>query len=175
MLSPPPDVPFSMLPPPEELPDRKRLPPTRGHVYVGTRLFGRVQETPRGQFIVTRFFHILFFPLFPLESYLVTDSHTALWAGFEIPKNSLSIFVGYLRCLSAWAAVSAFFFYIEYLDNRSIENLSPLAQVLIWIWIGFAIIGTLGFGFTYLSPRITKATPSTEKWIKEVLDTMNAQ
>ena len=175
MLPPPSETPYSMLPPPEELPDRKHLPPTRGHLYAGTRLLGRVQETQRGQFIATRFIHLLFFPIFPLESYLVTESHNGRWAGFEIPKNPLSIFVGYLRGLSAWAAISAFYFYIEYLEHRSIEYLPTLFQVLIWIWLGFAVIGSLGFVFSYFSPRITKATPSTEKWIHEILEKLNPQ
>jgi len=170
MLSPPPEVRFSMRPPPEELPDRKHVPTARGHLYVGTRLFGKVQKAPRGQFIATRFVHVLFFPVFPLGSFLVTESHDRGWAGFEIPQNPLSVFVGYLRGLSAWAAVSALIFYLEYLENRSIESLNPLIQVLIWIWFCVAAIGILGLVFSYLSPRITKATPATEKWINEILE-----
>jgi len=175
MLPPPPDIPYAMLPPPEELPERKRIASMRGHVYFGTRLLGKVQETPRGQFIATQFVHVFFFPIFPLESYLVTEYHSGKWAGFQIPKNRLSVFVGYLRGLSGWAALSAFWFYNEYLEHRSIEYLSPLYQVLIWIWFGLAAAGLLGLVLSYLSSKITKASPTTQKWITEVLETVNPE
>ena len=170
MLSPPPEVRLSKLPPPEELPDRKHVPTSRGHLYFGTRLFGKVQQTPRGQFIATQFVHVLFFPIIPLGSFLVTESHDRGWAGFEIPKNPISVFVGYLRGLSAWVAISLVIFYFEYLENRFIESMNPLAQVLILIWFCVAAIGIVGLAFSYLSPRITKATPVTEKWITEILE-----
>ena len=159
-----------MLPPPEELPERKRLRPIDGHTYIGTRLFGRVQETSRGQFIATRFFHILFFPIIPFESYLVTESSNGRLSGFEIPKNHLSVFVAYLRGLSGCVFVSALWFNLDYLEHRNLYEFSFIFRVLIILWFLLAGLGMIGLIFSYISPKITKANAATQKWISSIIE-----
>ena len=157
-----------------EYSNRKSLPLDRGRIYAGTRLFGRVQENRRGHFIATRFIHCLCVPIAPLESYLVLEDRGDRLAGVEIPRNQLSVFVAYLRGVSFLAVGSAFVFWVEVLEHTPLTAFPLPIRLLIWCWFALAALGILGLAFSYLSPRITKATPSTNQWIDEILNAINA-
>lgn len=63
----------------------------------GTRAFGRVRECD-GQFLATRFFHVLRLPLVPLGSRWVTDEgEDGSLSGLELGLDPLSVVTAYLR------------------------------------------------------------------------------
>lgn len=157
-----------------DLPERKIIPSDSGILYGGARLFGRVQANRRGHFIATRFAYFLLMPIAPLESYLVLESRGAVRAGVQIEKNSLSIFIAYFRAISILLLFSVFMFGMDYFDEKKFNFLPYSIQIFIYFWFTLAALGLIGLCYSYLSPRITRATPSTEKWINETLERINA-
>lgn len=72
----------------------------------GTRLYGKVDEVPGLCYVATRFFHLWYVPLVPLNTYAVVAEDFEGWRGPEISMSSKSVMVGYCRGLAAAAAVA---------------------------------------------------------------------
>ena len=154
--------------------DRISIPSNRGRLYAGTRLLGRIQETRRGQYVATRFIHCLCIPIAPLESYLILESTGLKLVGVQIPRNHLSIFVAYLRGISFLVLGSALMFSAEHANQSPLSSFPFPIQLLVYFWYALAVVSLLGITFSYTSSRITSANPSTEKWINEILEQINA-
>ena len=73
----------------------------------GCRLLGATDAVPSVFYVATRFFHIDFLPLFPLESYIVLKQGGAK----KIPLSCKSIAVAWLRAIG-WAGVLASFIWL---------------------------------------------------------------
>jgi hypothetical protein len=69
----------------------------------GVRLYGRVDRVPGLCYVSTRFVHVWFIPLIPLETYLVLAAPGERGnRGLSISLSLKSLFVGWLRaCLPA--------------------------------------------------------------------------
>jgi hypothetical protein len=72
-------------------------------IIFGTRLLGKVDKVPGSFYVATKFFHINFIPLIPIESWIVTwrtgFGLRGKWGGVRIPLDGKSILVAWLRCL----------------------------------------------------------------------------
>lgn len=86
----------------------------------GTNFYGKV-ATVKGHWIETKFFTVMFVPIFPLNSMYVTGSEFRKRSGFTIALNNKSIIAVYSRLLSFiiagwflfWAYESATSYYGE--------------------------------------------------------------
>jgi hypothetical protein len=76
-------------------------------IVFGTRLFGKVDEVPGLGHVVTRFFHVYYFPLIPYESFLVLAKSGDQFRGAKIPLSAKSVFVAWLRAGAIVGAVIA--------------------------------------------------------------------
>ncbi|MBL0695919.1 hypothetical protein [Comamonas sp. JC664] len=75
----------------------------------GTRLFGKVDAVPGLGYVATKFGHINFVPLIPLESWLVMSEEGNGWRGQAIPFSWKSVLVAWGRVALIVASVVTFF------------------------------------------------------------------
>ncbi len=73
----------------------------------GTRMAGKVDVVPRIGYVSTRFFHLYYVPLIPLQSYLVFSEEGDEINGVLLPFQPKSILVGWLRGASWLALIAA--------------------------------------------------------------------
>lgn len=66
-------------------------------IVYGTRFYGAVDKMSDGMYVVTRFFHVLWIPLIPTGSYLVTSEIEDGIRGHRIPLSCKSILAAYMR------------------------------------------------------------------------------
>jgi hypothetical protein len=75
-------------------------------IVFGIRLFGKAEIVPGVFFIATRFFHICFIPLFPMQSFVILEGPDQDGGGAALPGLHWgSISMGYLRGLLLVGAV----------------------------------------------------------------------
>ncbi|PHS00451.1 MAG: hypothetical protein COA78_24000 [Blastopirellula sp.] len=126
-------------------------------IIFGTRLYGKVDKTTEGYYIATSFFHLFYFPLLPLGSYLITKKGWIEWEGVDLVAfYSKSTLVGYLRGISV-SGIIALAFGIGYLISEPECRWSDFICALIAISLG--AIGLLAFILSYLFSGITTANP----------------
>jgi len=63
----------------------------------GTRLFGKVDAVPGLGHVATKFFHINFLPLIPLEGWFVLGKDGSKWRGTTIPMSGKSVLTAWMR------------------------------------------------------------------------------
>jgi hypothetical protein len=66
-------------------------------IIFGTRLFGKVDEVPGLFHVATKFGHVNFVPLIPLEGWLVFGQEGNGWRGITIPMSMKSVAVAWIR------------------------------------------------------------------------------
>ncbi len=78
-------------------------------IYFGQHDFGKVDVVPGLFAVQTRFFHVSFFPLIPLSSYLIVQPGEILTISDEvaIPISGKSVAFAYLRALLILAIATA--------------------------------------------------------------------
>jgi hypothetical protein len=64
-------------------------------IIFGTRFYGKTLEVPGVSFVKTKFFHIWYLPLIPVESWLVLEEKGDELRGVEIPMNGTSVLAGW--------------------------------------------------------------------------------
>lgn len=99
----------------------------------GTRFCGRI-ATVNNQWIETKFFHILFIPLFPVGSMFVTQSGYQKRNGFDMGVNSKSVIAVYGRIasmlLGAWFL---FWAYAAFSEPYLIGQVNPFIPLILGI------------------------------------------
>ncbi|MBN9683210.1 MULTISPECIES: hypothetical protein [unclassified Corallococcus] len=68
-------------------------------VIFGSRLYGKVDEIPGVGYVATKFGHINFVPLIPLEGWLVVAEEGNGWRGSAISMSGKSVLVAWARLL----------------------------------------------------------------------------
>jgi hypothetical protein len=68
-------------------------------IIFGTRLFGKVDAVPGLFHVATKFAHVNFLPLIPLEGWLVFGEEGNGWRGIQIPMSGKSVAVAWIRFL----------------------------------------------------------------------------
>src|SRR3954466_4220447 len=76
-------------------------------IIFGSRLTGKVDEVPGLFHVATRFGHVYYLPLFPLQSYIVLGRDGRRFRGVPIPLNTKSVLLAWARGLPSLAAVVA--------------------------------------------------------------------
>ena len=76
-------------------------------IVFGTRLFGQTDRVPGLFYVATKFFHVNFFPLCPLSTYLVIEARGLGTRGINIPMSSESLIVAWARAF-AWIVAGTF-------------------------------------------------------------------
>lgn len=102
----------------------------------GTRMAGKVDAVPRVGYVSTRFFHLYWVPLIPLQSFLVFSEDGDNVNGVPIRLNLKSVIVGWLRG-GSWLAmlVAPFLAVLTYLDHHPAH-----AAVALGIWVLAALL-----------------------------------
>lgn len=66
----------------------------------GTKLYGKVDEIEGVGFVATQFWHLMWIPLVPLDSYFVTHEERHRFEGASLGLSTKSVIVGYTRVFS---------------------------------------------------------------------------
>ncbi len=127
----------------------------------GKKFFGKVHQVRGVCSVATIFFHIFFFPIFPLRTYIVLDEVATptksenldgWFYGVQIPLSPWSIIVGYFRGILGFLifvyATSAISLPIEKPNHFGFGSTSHL--ILCGITLGL-------IGLFWLSRRVTRA------------------
>ena len=79
-------------------------------IVFGSQLFGGTDTVPGVFSVATKFFHVQFFPLVPVSSYLILKRNFGFssFQGIEIPLNGKSIILAYVRALATVAVLGTF-------------------------------------------------------------------
>src|SRR3954451_16881728 len=73
----------------------------------GSRLWGKVDEVPGLFHVGTRFGHINFVPLIPMQSYVILSQDGGSVRGVQIPLSGKSILIAWGRAVGALSAIIA--------------------------------------------------------------------
>lgn len=73
-------------------------------IFYGTHKFGWVDQVDGLGCVATRFFHIMWIPLFPLGSMFMIDDDR----GYTMSMSGKSVLVAYLRAFLFWSAFASF-------------------------------------------------------------------
>jgi hypothetical protein len=74
-------------------------------IIYGSRLFGKVDVVPGLFHVETRFGHLWYIPLVPIESFIVFNKSGDSWNGVNIPLNLKSVCYAWLRTLLMLAGI----------------------------------------------------------------------
>mmetsp|Transcript_33159 Transcript_33159/g.75007 ORF Transcript_33159/g.75007 Transcript_33159/m.75007 type:complete len:225 (-) Transcript_33159:174-848(-) len=74
-------------------------------IIFGTRMFGGTDAVPDLFFVQTKFFHVNFLPLWPIQTYLVLQGRTT--RAVAIPMSGKSIMVAWIRCIGGIVVLAA--------------------------------------------------------------------
>ena len=114
----------------------------------GTRLFGKVDEVPGLFHVATRFGHLNFLPLVPVQSYVILSQQGGSFQGVAIPLSGKSILIAWARAVGVIAAaVCGAIGLFALAGGRGGETAAPL--------LGAAAFGAGLFAFTRLYRGVT--------------------
>jgi hypothetical protein len=71
-------------------------------IHFGTVLYGKVDEIPGLFYVKTKFFHLNFLPLLPMDSFVIhafTETSDGLFRGRSLGRNARSVLTAYARAL----------------------------------------------------------------------------
>ncbi|QAT87459.1 MAG: hypothetical protein EOO72_07010 [Myxococcaceae bacterium] len=120
-------------------------------VMFGSRLYGKVDEIPGLGYVATKFGHINFVPLIPLEGWLVTAEEGNGWRGQAIAMSGKSVLVAWARMLFIVVGLGSLLF-----GFLSFTNLESTNAILLGL-LGLACIG--GLIASYKWRWVTHASP----------------
>ena len=65
----------------------------------GKKLYGRIDQVSKQFHVATLFYHLMWFPLIPIQTYIVIDNAEEMthFYGIKIPMSMKSVFVAYIR------------------------------------------------------------------------------
>jgi hypothetical protein len=112
----------------------------------GSRFMGKVDEVPGLFHVATKFAHVNYIPLIPLESYVIVARTSKGIRGVQIALSGKSVLFAYLRGISFCVALAAAFWaIIDYMGRGSD-----------WPVIGAVALaaGTLFYFITYYKPFV---------------------
>ncbi len=125
----------------------------------GVRLFGRAEIVPGVFFIATRFFHICFVPLIPMQSFVIFEDSAQGGGGAALPALHWgSISMAWLRQLLLVAAAV-----LGFMAWNKLEAHVPMSQVQPMLLVALGCIA--GFFGSY---RIARANPESLEALRKV-------
>lgn len=133
-------------------------------VLFGSRLFGQVDKACGIGSVSTEFFHIYYFPIAPLASYVVSDSGDAL--AVKTRLNWKSVLVAWSRAwLVLGGATAGLFAALEYSEGNMSNG---------HIAVAFFAAALLLFDLLRSTRGIGKATEARAKKLREALPNSDA-
>ncbi|NOK21685.1 hypothetical protein [Corallococcus carmarthensis] len=120
-------------------------------VIFGSRLFGKVDAIPGLGYVATKFGHINFVPLIPLEGWLVVAEEGNGWRGQAIGMSGKSVLVAWARFVFIVAGlISLVVGFVAFGDHEQTDAIVPGV-------IALACIGGLVASYTW--KWVTHASP----------------
>jgi hypothetical protein len=121
-------------------------------IIFGTNLYGKVDRVPGLCYVVTRFFHLWFFPLIPVQTYLILEAQGK--RGLAIPMSGKSVLIGWLRpaCLVV-LVISTAVTIAGLLDYVKWDGEARLLLASAPWFCGSALLFGLSYLFGKVSPR----------------------
>ncbi|WP_375761208.1 hypothetical protein [Corallococcus exercitus] len=120
-------------------------------VIFGSRLYGKVDAIPGLGYVATKFGHINFVPLIPLEGWLVVSQEGNGWRGQAIGMSGKSVLVAWARMLFIVVGLGSLFFgFINFTNHEMQDAIVPGVLAL-------ACIGGLVASYTW--KWVTHASP----------------
>ncbi|NNB90813.1 hypothetical protein HJC10_31675 [Corallococcus exiguus] len=121
-------------------------------VIFGSRLYGKVDEIPGLGYVATKFGHINFVPLIPLEGWLVVAEEGNGWRGQAISMSGKSVLVAWARMLFIVAGlISLVVGLVAFGDHDQADAIVP--GVLVLSCIGGLIASYKWKWVTHASPE----------------------
>jgi hypothetical protein len=131
-------------------------------VVFGSRLYGKVDAIPGLGHVATKFGHLNFVPLIPMESWFVVGEQGDGWRGKAIPMSAKSVLVAWGRTLvCVGLAISLFMSAMGFLDPM---KTGALGSALMTVCFAAAT----WFMFTW--KRITHASPERARELAALLE-----
>jgi len=116
----------------------------------GTRMAGKVDVVPRIGYVSTRFFHLYWVPLLPLQSFLVFSEDGDNVNGVPLSLQWKSVLVGWLRGASWLTLVAApVLAVLTFADNHPVHG---------FLAIGLWVLAALALPLTHYLPGIREAS-----------------
>jgi hypothetical protein len=94
-------------------------------IIYGSKLYGKVDVVPGLFHVETKFGHLWYIPLIPLESFVVLGKSGDGFNGIKIPMSFKSILYAWLRAGTLVAAIFATFITISMFDSGSSAWVTP--------------------------------------------------
>ena len=120
-------------------------------IYFGTSKYGKTDHLPGMFYVETEFFHLYFVPIFPVQSYCVTDVLDSKYQ-LKIGISGKSTLIGFIRGIVGivWSLLAVVFLvmlpsFIDQVNGRQQGDLSTA-----WIMGGVLAAGWIVFALTYL-------------------------
>lgn len=113
-------------------------------ILFGTRFCGKVAAV-NNQWVESKFFSVMFIPIFPVSSMFVTNSKSKSRNGFNIGVNSHSVKAVYGRILSL--LFSAWFLYLAFDSSGSYED-NPIKTVA-YLLLGLLLASLCMYFYLY--------------------------
>lgn len=141
-------------------------------IVYGTRLCGYVDEMPDGTSIATKFAHVMYIPLFPLQTYWILSKDGNGFRGHCLPMSGKSVLAAYSRILLFFLALAAFVPGVSSLSKAPSDILSPWVDVTLEGWevtfwrvalfAGAVAVAVGCYLLHHLSKRLLRATPERQ-------------
>jgi hypothetical protein len=118
--------------------------------FYGSHMYGTIERCGPTR-IATRFAHVQFLPLFPLESHLIVDGEGAAGRSVPIALNGRSVAAAYLR---TWGLIAAVVFALVGFNHVSTALHGAAKTVMLAVGlVAWALFVGLSFGLGALSPE----------------------
>ncbi|NBD11595.1 MULTISPECIES: hypothetical protein [Corallococcus] len=121
-------------------------------IIFGSRLYGKVDEVPGLGYVATKFGHLYYVPLLPLEGWLVVGEDGNGWRGQAIPMSGKSVLVAWARVVFLFVGLGALFGGLTMLSGQVSGLTISLALVSV-LCIAGLIASYTWRPFTHASPE----------------------
>jgi len=142
-------------------------------IFFGWRRFGTIWKSNRGYWIATTFFHIMFIPLFPIESFIVTKNGFWNFTGVKIPLHKFSRNIAYLRGIltaGSYGVLPRLFWLFDSKENFDALPRDEYHFINIVFFISLPCL--LALIATHLSPRLRNAKPDYGDSMEQFIDSL---
>lgn len=118
----------------------------------GSRLMGKVDEVPGLFHVATKFWHINFLPLVPMQSYVILGKNGGSFRGVPIPMSGKSVLAAWGRSIGVLAAlIGGIFALVAFTNPRGPDQEA-------FLLLGVAVFGGAGAAFTWFYRGFTRAS-----------------
>ena len=144
-----------------------RLMHNKGEKMVGGKtIFGNIEHVKGKYYVATQFYHLMFFPLIPLQSFLVFEgTETSIgFQGLKIPLNTKSILIAYFRSFIVVIGTITLIRALILLSGQTEDEPNPLLPGIVRL-----TISTVSFSLYFASYVLLYADKKREEFFDQYI------